>query len=120
MKRFKLNYAMLALCFVLVAGITGYTVIAAQEKKQEVAIVGQNYLYIEEIEIAAGRIPNEAIAEAQGWVKSMRETCISSLSRRAGKPSKPVLRNSLRLSQALWKNRSTGAPTAITCSVKYR
>lgn len=74
MKRFKLNYAMLVLCFVLVAGITGYSLIAAQEKKQEVAIVGQNYLYIEEMEIAAGRVPNEAIAEAQGWVKAMRET----------------------------------------------
>jgi hypothetical protein len=74
MKRFKLNYALLVLCFVLVAGIAGYSLIAAQEKKQEVTIVGQNYLYIDEMEIAPGRVPNEAIAEAQGWVKAMRET----------------------------------------------
>jgi hypothetical protein len=42
--------------------------------QQETPFTGPNYLYIEEYEIARGMVPNEAIAEAQGWVKVMRET----------------------------------------------
>lgn len=91
MKSFKLNHAMLVLCFVPVAGIAGYSLIAAQEKKQEVTIVGQNYLYIDEMEIAPGRVPSEAIAEAQGWVKSMRKPASSKVSGSSFTTPVPVL-----------------------------
>ena len=37
-------------------------------------ITGQQYLYIEEFEIAPGTVPNDAIAELSGWVTGLRET----------------------------------------------
>ena len=45
---------------------------AAQEQKW--AVTGPNYLYIEEFEIGANMVPNEAIAKASGWVHDYRKT----------------------------------------------
>ena len=42
--------------------------------QQEVGITGPNYLYINELEIATGMIPSEAVAEASTLVKVWRET----------------------------------------------
>jgi hypothetical protein len=42
--------------------------------QQEAAITGPNYLYINELEIAPGMIPSEAVAEASTWVNALRET----------------------------------------------
>lgn len=74
MKYLRIKYVVLAILLVVTATITGFTLIKAQEKQQQNPIVGPNYLYIEELEISAGMVPNEAIAEAQGWVKTMRES----------------------------------------------
>lgn len=46
----------------------------AQETEPETAFSGSNYLYIQEFEIATGTVINEAIAEAQEWARSYRET----------------------------------------------
>lgn len=74
MKNAKMKYLVMAVFLVVSVTITGYTFIKAQEKPQENPITGSNYLYIEEMEIGFGMVANEAIAEAQGWVKTMRET----------------------------------------------
>lgn len=47
-------------------------VVARQEAKP--AVTGSNYLYIEEFEIPTGTAPNDAIAEASGWVRDLRKT----------------------------------------------
>jgi len=74
MKNSKKKYLVIAVFLVVSVTITGYTFIKAQEKQQKSPITGSNYLYIQEIEIGFGMVANEAIAEAQGWVKTMRET----------------------------------------------
>ena len=74
MKNAKMKYLVMVVFLVVSVTITGYTFIKAQEKPQENPITGSNYLYIEELEIGFGMVANEAIAEAQGWVKTMRET----------------------------------------------
>ena len=74
MKNSKKKYLVMAVFLVISVTITGYTFIKAQEKQQESPITGPNYLYIAEFEISSGMVPNEAIAEAQGWVKTWRET----------------------------------------------
>ena len=48
--------------------------VSAVASAQEQAITSGNYLYIEEYEIAPGRIPNEAIAEVSKWVRTFRAT----------------------------------------------
>ena len=58
----------------VVIALAGGSTVIAQDDTAEESISGSNYLYIEEFELSPGAIPNEAIAEAQGWVRTYRET----------------------------------------------
>ncbi len=69
----KKNVAISSL-FVTAVALMGYTSINAQEDPSDSPFTGPNYLYIQEYELSAGVVPNEAIAQAQEWVKGWRET----------------------------------------------
>lgn len=57
-----------------ILALSAGTLVIAQDDTGEEAISGSNYLYIEEFELAPGAVTNEAIAEAQDWVKGYRAT----------------------------------------------
>jgi len=67
----KIARALLSLLGVIWVG--GSSVIA-QDDVAEDSIASSNIIYIEEFELAPGVVPNNAIAEAQEWVKGYRET----------------------------------------------
>ena len=48
--------------------------VTAQDDLIEESYAAANLLYLEAFELAPGAIPNEAIAEAQGWAKTYRAT----------------------------------------------
>jgi hypothetical protein len=65
---------LVALLSVVALVLTGGTLVLAQDDTAEDSISSSNYIYIEEFELSPGVIPNEAIAEAQDWVKGYRKT----------------------------------------------
>ena len=66
----KISRQLLAICIGTVLSLAGIT--NAAEKPS--ALVSGNYLYIEELVIGPGMIPEEAIAEASDWVRAFRKT----------------------------------------------
>ena len=72
----KTRYAVTGLIAALGAVVGGTLLLAQQQQRAQGAsqIVGPNYMYIEEFQFAPGMVPNQAIAEASGWVRSMRNT----------------------------------------------
>ncbi len=72
-KAAKKHFAIASLFFTAVA-LMGYTSIKAQEDPSDSPFTGPNYLYIQVYEISPGAVPNEAITQAQEWVKGWRET----------------------------------------------
>ena len=61
-----------AIAIAVVGGVAVFGGAVAQETSSP--ITGPDYLYIEEFEIAPNTVPNDAIAEATGWVRGYRET----------------------------------------------
>ena len=74
MKILHQSHFTVALLSMAVIVLTGVSSVIAQEDAAEKSMSDSNYLYIEEFEVAPGVIPNEAIAEAQEWVRGYRET----------------------------------------------
>jgi hypothetical protein len=62
----------IATAVAIVVGVAVSGGAVAQETSSP--ITGQQYLYIEEFEIATDTVPNDAIAELSGWVTGLRET----------------------------------------------
>ena len=58
----------------LVLSFAGSSWSIAQDDLIEDSFEAANLLYIESFELAPGAVPNEAIAQAQGWAKSYRAT----------------------------------------------
>jgi hypothetical protein len=74
MKNIEAKRFLVAIVTVFAIALAAGTSVIAQDDAAEAGISGSNYLYIEEFELAPGAIPNEAIAEAQGWVRAYRGT----------------------------------------------
>ena len=68
------KYVAIASLFVAAVALMGYTSIKAQEDQSNSPFTGSNYLYVQEFELGPGVVPNDAIAQAQEWVKVWRET----------------------------------------------
>ena len=62
----------IATAVAVVVGVAVFGGAVAQETSSP--FTGEQYLYIEEFEIATGTVPNDAIAELSGWVTGLRET----------------------------------------------
>jgi hypothetical protein len=73
MKRWHALAVVAVFVLALPAAYRASSVLESAPNQQDV-ITGPTYLYIEEMEIGPGQVPNEAISEMQGWVKAMRET----------------------------------------------
>lgn len=59
---------------VMLGGMVMVGVASVPAQQEGSAVIGQNYLYIEELEIAPGTVPNEAIAQLSDWVRARRAT----------------------------------------------
>ncbi len=59
---------------VMLGGLVMVGVASVPAQQETPAVIGENYLYIEELEIAPGTVPNEAIAELSDWVRARRGT----------------------------------------------
>ncbi len=73
----KARHAVPGLVAAITAIAVGGTLLLGQQQQQRqgaAQILGPNYLYIEEFQFVPGQVPNQMIAEAQGWVKAMRNT----------------------------------------------
>jgi hypothetical protein len=71
----KKRYLIIAGVLVFLLAVAASPLMRSQEaKKQVTPIVGANYLYIEDFEIAPGTTMNKAIAEGKDWVTTMRKT----------------------------------------------
>lgn len=70
MKRWQVLTVGAAIALAIPAAYWAYPVVAAESVQE----VPGSYLYIAEYEFGTGQVINDGIAEAQTWVKAMRET----------------------------------------------